>query len=79
MQVGGQRHAPAALTPGKTRYPFYRKLGGPQGRSVQVLKNLAPTGIRSPDPLARNAAYVKLNSAGKPAIVAYPRYGCYSC
>jgi hypothetical protein len=22
--VGGQRHAPAALPPGKTRYPWYR-------------------------------------------------------
>ena len=27
--VGGQRHAPAALRPGKTRYPLYRRLGGP--------------------------------------------------
>jgi hypothetical protein len=24
--VGGQRHAPAALTPGETRYPLYRKI-----------------------------------------------------
>jgi len=24
MGVGGQRHAPAALHPGKTRYPLYR-------------------------------------------------------
>jgi hypothetical protein len=31
--VGGQRHAPAALPTRKTRYPFYRRLGGPQGRS----------------------------------------------
>ena len=35
----GQRHAPAALYPrGKTRYPLYRRLGGPQGRSGQVGK-----------------------------------------
>jgi hypothetical protein len=34
----GQRHAPAALPPGKTRYPSYRSLGGPQGRSGQVRK-----------------------------------------
>jgi len=27
MGVGGQRHAPAALTQGKTRYPLYRRLG----------------------------------------------------
>jgi len=30
--VGGQRHAPVALTPGMTRYAMYRRLGGPQGR-----------------------------------------------
>ena len=34
------------LPPGKTRYPFYRKLGGPQGRSGRE-ENLVPTGIRS--------------------------------
>jgi len=26
------------LRPGKTRYPLYRRLGGPQGRSGQVQK-----------------------------------------
>jgi hypothetical protein len=31
--MGGQRHAPAASPPGKTRLPLYRRLGGPQGRS----------------------------------------------
>ena len=36
--LGGQRHAPAALPPGKARYPLYRRLGGPQGRSGQVRK-----------------------------------------
>jgi len=30
MGKGGQRHAPAALPPGKTRYPLYRRLGGPR-------------------------------------------------
>ena len=34
------------LLPGKTRYPFYRKLGGPQGRFGRA-ENLVPTGIRS--------------------------------
>jgi hypothetical protein len=42
-RVRGQRHAPAALPPRKTRYPLYRKLGGPQGRSGRVRKiSLAP-------------------------------------
>jgi len=34
--VVGQRHAPAALHPGKTRYLLNRKLSGPQGRSGRV-------------------------------------------
>ena len=42
MGVGGQRHAPAALPPGKTRYPLYRRLGGPQSRSRQVRKTWPP-------------------------------------
>ena len=33
------------LPPGKTRYPFYRRLCGPQGRSGWT-ENLVPTGIR---------------------------------
>ena len=34
------------LPRGKTRYPFYRRLGGPQGRSGRA-ENLVPTGILS--------------------------------
>jgi len=34
------------LPPVETRYPFYRRLGGPQGRSGRA-ENLVPTGIRS--------------------------------
>jgi hypothetical protein len=36
--VGGQRHTPAAIPPRKTRYPLYRRLGGPQSRSGRVRK-----------------------------------------
>jgi hypothetical protein len=46
--VGGQRHAPAALSPGNTRYPLYRWLGGPQSRSGRVRKISPPPGF---DPL----------------------------
>jgi len=42
MGVGGQRHAPANLSLGKTRYPLYRKLGGPEGRSGRVWKISPP-------------------------------------
>ena len=34
------------LPPGKNRYQFYRRLGGPQGRYGWA-ENLVPTGIRS--------------------------------
>jgi len=34
------------LPPGKTRYPFYRRLGEPQGRFVRA-ENLVPIEIRS--------------------------------
>jgi len=33
------------LPPGKTRYPLYRRLGGPQSRSGRA-ENLVYTGIR---------------------------------
>jgi hypothetical protein len=45
MGLGGQYHVPAALPPGKTRYPLYRRLGGPQGRSGRVRKISPPKGF----------------------------------
>jgi len=42
MGVGGQRHAPATLPPGNTRYPLNRRLSGLQGRSGRVRK-ISPT------------------------------------
>jgi len=45
MGVGGQRHALAALSPGKTRYPLYRRLDRPQGRSGRVRKTSHPPGF----------------------------------
>ena len=43
--VGDQGHAPAALNPGKTRYPLYSSLGGPQGWSGQVREISRPPGF----------------------------------
>jgi hypothetical protein len=40
--VGGQRHVPAALPPGKTRYPLCGRLGGPQIRYGRVRKISPP-------------------------------------
>jgi hypothetical protein len=51
LEVSGQLHAPAALPPGKSpRYPFYRRLGGPQSRSgrygdVAVLNLILPVSL----------------------------------
>jgi hypothetical protein len=52
--VGGQRNAPAVLTPGKTRYPLYRRLGGPKGRSRRLRKISPPPGFdpRTVQPVA---------------------------
>ena len=54
MGVGGQRHLLAALSPGKTRHPLYRRLGGPQGRSGRVRKISPPPGFhpRTVQPVA---------------------------
>jgi hypothetical protein len=38
VEVGGQRHAPAALPPEMNRYPLYRRLGGSQGCSGRMRK-----------------------------------------
>jgi len=40
--VGGQCHAPAALPPGKARYPIYRRVSGPQDRSGRERKLSPP-------------------------------------
>ena len=48
-QEGGEWSAARpcrTLHPGKDRYPFYRRVGGPQGRFERA-ENLVPTGIRS--------------------------------
>jgi len=52
--VGGQYHAPAVLSPGKTRYPLYRRAGGPQGQSGWVWKISSSSRIRSLDCPAYN-------------------------
>jgi len=40
--VGGQRHAPAALPSGRNRYPLYKRLCRPLGRSGRVWKPPSP-------------------------------------
>ena len=54
MGVSGQRHAAAALPSGKTRYPLYRGVVGPQGRFGRVWKTSPPLGFdpRTVQPVA---------------------------
>ena len=59
MAVGGQRYAPAALLPRKTRYPLYRRWVGPSAGMDGCGKSRPPNGIRSPDRLARSEHYVR--------------------
>jgi hypothetical protein len=42
---GSASHPGRSLSPGKTRYPLYRRLDGPQDRSGQVRKISPPPGI----------------------------------
>ena len=66
-RVGGQRYAPAALPPEKTRCPLYRRLGGPQRRYGQTWKISPPTGIRSPDrPGCSQSLYQPVSPAASP-------------
>ena len=47
MGVVGQHHVHAAVPPGKTRYPLYRRVGVAQGRSGRVRKITPPPGFNS--------------------------------
>jgi hypothetical protein len=46
----------STLPPGKTRYPLYRRLGGPQGRSGRARKISPPPGFdpRTVQPVSRS-------------------------
>ena len=46
MRLVGQRDAPAALPPGKTRYPLYRRLGGPQVRKISPSPGFDPRTVQ---------------------------------
>jgi hypothetical protein len=60
MGVGGQRHAPAAFTPGKDPVPIVQGAGWAPGPVLKGAENLAPTGIRSPDLPARGESLYRL-------------------
>ena len=69
--MGFQRHALAALPPGKSRYPLYRRLGGHQGRSGRIRKISPLKGIRSPDRPARSESLYGLSYRGPHSVKGY--------
>jgi len=52
-----------SLPPGKVRYPFYRKLGGPQGRSGRA-ENTRPHRDSIPDRPARSSVAIPTELPG---------------
>ena len=52
--VGGERHASADLPPGKDPVPIVKEVGWTSGQVWTGAENLAYSGIRSPDLLARS-------------------------
>jgi hypothetical protein len=60
MDVGGWRHVPAALPPGITRYPFYKRLNWIQRWSGRVRKFSPPAGFRSSDRRAHKGSLYRL-------------------
>jgi len=59
--VGSVSCPNCSLPLGKTRYPLYRRLGGPQGQPEQVRKFSPPTGIQSPDHPAHSQSLYRLH------------------
>ena len=64
MGVGGQRHAPAAFTPGKDSVLIVQEAGWASEPVWIVAESLALTGIRSPDLPARSELLYRLSHPG---------------
>jgi len=64
MGVGGQRHTPADLSPGKTQDKLYSRLGEAPGQIWTSAENLAINGIRYPDRPARSESLYRLSYPG---------------
>jgi len=58
------------LPPEKTRYPFYKRLGGPQGRSGRM-ENLVPHRDSIPDRPARSHLLYRLDFPAHTSLSIY--------
>jgi hypothetical protein len=63
-EVSGQRHVPAVLPREMTRYPLHRMLGEHPCPVWTGAENLASTGIRFADLLARSESIYRLSYGG---------------
>jgi hypothetical protein len=61
VMSGGQHHAPAAFTPGKDPVPIVQEAWPAPGPVWTCSKNLATTGVRSPDCPARSQSLYRLS------------------
>jgi hypothetical protein len=64
MGMGGQRHAPATLPPGKRTVPILWEAEWAPGSVWTGVENLAPTWIRSPDCPALSESLYRLSYPG---------------
>jgi hypothetical protein len=66
------------LPPRKNRYPFYRRLGGPQVRSGKA-ENLVPTGIRSRtvQPVAQSLYRLSYRAHNDSYVKVKVKWSCY--
>ena len=69
MGVGGQRHAPTEITPGKDSVPIVQEAGWAPGPVWTSTENLAPTRIRFPDRPARSDSLYWLRYPGPHSFV----------
>ena len=69
--VGCQCHAPAALPQGKTWYPLYRSMGGPQGQS--------PNRNSIPGPSSPQRVAIPTELSRRQFIHAFPKSLFYKC
>ena len=72
--VGSQRHAPAALLPGKTQYPLFSP--GPLWTGAE---NFASIGIRSPKHPTRGESLYRLSCPGRGRMNLQLGYSVISC
>jgi hypothetical protein len=71
MGVGGQRHAPAALPPGKDPVPIVEEAGWAPGPVWTGAENLTHTGIRYPDRPARCESLCRRSHRGPHNVLIY--------